>query len=125
MRRTGTALLTRLLGILLMAGLGACEAADALETDAQGDASSATCLPANGLLDQSDVACLAEKAGLPHGITGYTVRKEKVAALGCTVWLVMTTTWWEPKPCHRGGEALVIDTETGEVLQHNEWAEKC
>lgn len=125
MRRIGSGALTFLIVVLLTVELGACEAAGEVAPDTEVDTFSVSCLPASGLLEGGHAVCLAEKAGLPPGISGYTVRKETVQALGCTVWLVMTTTWWEPKPCHRGGEALVIDIETGEVLQHNEWAEKC
>jgi hypothetical protein len=114
------------LGLCLLGLIAGCQAGVA-DPDV-GDATNVQCVPADGLaseLTAEQAACIAEQDGLPEGIEGYRVSKEHVAAMDRTVWLVLSTIYWEPKPCRRGGKATVIDATSGEVLQRNEWEERC
>lgn len=92
------------------------------------DAESPGCIevvdPTQGLT-MEQALCVASQAGLPEGIEGYSASKQQLAREDLVVWLVMATTYWEPKPCRKGGDALVIDSLTGDVLQHNQWEQGC
>lgn len=91
------------------------------------DDATAGCLTSVGAagLTEEQALCVAEEQGLPIGIEGYDASRHEVPSLGGTVWVVKTTVYWEPHPCRKGGDALVIDASSGEVLQHNQWEQAC
>lgn len=69
--------------------------------------------------------CIARAEGLADGVAPWEVQMVYNSYYERPIWSISVTTVDDPADCRREGDSLVLDLETGEILDSHHWLTIC
>lgn len=80
---------------------------------------------AGAFITRDAALCIAEAEGLAEGIAKWRANLVYNYTFRRPVWAVQNTTLDDPANCEKEGEGVMMDAETGEVLDRYGWNQIC